>query len=220
MPKGIPQLYAYAIQRGAHVIPQIHTTLCNPSCVFFADCANYEQNQPCVGFKLAENDSTRQILANLNENDKVFVERCLEDIPKVQDPQYQEILVKEVLRYIEPEEKIKRITRVYDGDKLYSVKEEQLKSLEQPEHVNVSLFGDWHVSSDRIKKPNPAPSEPPKLETEEPTTMNIRRGLAETHRKTTYPEICDETCPHRTCPYYKFENFGKKCLQQPTEQNR
>jgi hypothetical protein len=165
-----------------------------------------------MGFKLAENDSTtRQILANLNENDRIFVERCLEDIPKLKDEQYKETLVKEVLRYLEPEQSektIRKVTRIYDGDKLYSTKEEQPKSLEEPEPVNISLFGDWQVSSDRIKKPKPP--EPTHKGHDERLEIRVKAKLQERQ----YPEICDETCPHRTCPYYKFENFGKKCLQQ------
>jgi hypothetical protein len=73
----------------------------------------------------------------------------------------------------------KKKTITYDGNLIYSVKEEKVENLEPPEHVNISLFGDWQVSADRINKPTPPP-EPPKLETEEPHVLNIRAKLGET----------------------------------------
>jgi len=33
----------------------------------------------------------------------------------------------------------------------------------------------------------------------------------EERRKQLFPEICTPNCPHRTCGYYRQENFGKPC---------
>jgi hypothetical protein len=235
MPKGIPKLYTYLIEKHAHLVPQIHVTLCSPACVYYADCANYEQNQPCVGFKLAENEEnvTRQILANLNENDRIFVEKCLQDIPKIQDEQYKEILVKEVLRYIEPEKSektFKKVVRIYDGNLVYSEKTEELKSLEETQTKQVSLFNEnWQIPSENVRKP-PKPEPPPKIETEEGITMNIREHLnknvfskpQERILQTKFPEICMEQCEFlRQCPYGNRRNFGKPCVKrQELYQNR
>jgi hypothetical protein len=224
MPKGIPKLYAYTISRNAHIIPQVHVTLCSPACVFYADCANYEQNQPCVGFKLAENGSaTRQILANLNENDRIFVERCLEDIPKLKDEQYKETLVKEVLRYLESEQSekpIKKVTRIYDGNLVYSEKTEELKSLE-PEFVQISLFNqNYQIPADNIRKPIKT-EEPKPLNIPDPQTTKIREKLEETMKpqkrilEPKFPEICTPNCEFvRQCPYGNSRNFGKPCVKR------
>jgi len=42
------------------------------------------------------------------------------------------------------------------------------------------------------------------------TSMN----LEENARESTYPELCDDTCKHVTCPYRRQENYSKPCLQR------
>ena len=37
--------------------------------------------------------------------------------------------------------------------------------------------------------------------------------------ETEYPEICSASCIHRTCPYYRTENFGKTCKQRTPPTN-
>jgi hypothetical protein len=124
---------------------------------------------------------------------------------------------------------IKKITQIFDGNKLFSTKEEPLQSLEPPQEVNVSLFGYYPVSSEQIKKPDKPPP-PPKIETEEGITMNIREQLnknvfskpQERILETKFPEICDPSCPQaRHCGYANAKNYGKPCLKrQEIYQNR
>ena len=44
--------------------------------------------------------------------------------------------------------------------------------------------------------------------------LNNPPDIDEEHRKTTYPEICSEDCPHRTCPYHTQENYGRPCFMR------
>ena len=39
-------------------------------------------------------------------------------------------------------------------------------------------------------------------------------NLEEDRRESSYPELCDDTCKHVTCPYRRQENYSKPCLQR------
>lgn len=43
------------------------------------------------------------------------------------------------------------------------------------------------------------------------------KNYEEEHRKTLFPETCTAACPHRQCPYYRLENFGKPCEKQQAQ---
>jgi hypothetical protein len=113
----------------------------------------------------------------------------------------------------------KKKTIVYDGTKLYSVKEEPLQSLEPPQELNVSLFGYYPVSSEQIKKPKPPP-EPPKGY-DNRLEMKVKAKLGETlnpqerQLRPQYPAVCNISCPYfKSCPYGRSSNFGKPCQQK------
>jgi hypothetical protein len=147
------------------------------------------------------------------------------------DPDFAEAILRDIAekgKIINTQ--IKKVTQIFDGNKLFSTKEEPLQSLEQPQELNVSLFGYYPVSSEQIKKPKPPPEPPQKIETEDSTTMNIRNQLQknvfskpqERILQTKFPEICTEQCEFlRQCPYGNRRNFGKPCVKrQELYQNR
>ena len=58
-----------------------------------------------------------------------------------------------------------------------------------------------------LKPPHLTPSTTPNL-------RFIKIDLEEIRRKNEYPEYCSAQCKHRTCGYYRTENFGKPCKMQ------
>lgn len=103
MSKTIPRSHAEVIHRGGSIIPQINQTPCSPACIYYVDCANFDSNTLCHGFKLLQNgNAVNRILQNLSENDKIYVERCMERIPKTTNKEEKEMLADEVLRWLDP----------------------------------------------------------------------------------------------------------------------
>jgi hypothetical protein len=160
-------------------------------------------SDPHIG-EFVEN-SYRTVLRSLN-SDSDFAEAVLRDIAEKGKTVNREI---------------KKITKVYDGNKLYSVKEEKIESLEEPQTKQISLFNEnWQVSADKIKKPKPPPEPPPKGY-DQRLEMNVRAKLGETLKpqerqlKPQYPEVCSASCPYfKSCPYGRTSNFGKPCQQK------
>jgi hypothetical protein len=182
MTKGIPISHAPLIHKGEKIIPKRGVSRCSPACLVFELCLNYEEGELCSNYKPMENGKlTMRMLENLEDSDKIyfanttkFIQRCLDN----GDVEDAEIYVNDVKRFFKPNEAtIKKITKVYDDEKLYSVKEEKVENLEPPEHVNISLFGDWHVSSDRIKKPKPP--EPTPSHYDERLSERVKKKLTE-----------------------------------------
>ena len=55
-------------------------------------------------------------------------------------------------------------------------------------------------------------------ETEKVLVPEVLRFLSP---ETEYPETCTASCIHRTCPYYRSENFGQPCKHRtPTNEER
>lgn len=45
----------------------------------------------------------------------------------------------------------------------------------------------------------------------EASQKGTERSMEQQYRESEFPEICTPECKHRTCPYYRQENFGKAC---------
>lgn len=100
---GMPLQHAKILSQDGAIIPQIHRTLCSPACVFYVWCLNFNANNPCKGFRLAENgEAKKTILRNLKENDKIYVERCIQRINESDDVEERLTLVPDILRFLPP----------------------------------------------------------------------------------------------------------------------
>jgi len=212
----IPKTDAQLILKQTHRFP-LPQSQCNASCVFYGFCLNSHDFEPCKGFLLMDGENLKEIerilhdphigeyiqnsyhavLRSLN-SDRDFAEAVLRDIAEK-----GKIVNRE----------IKKITKVYDGNLLFSTKEEKLQTLEPAEYVNVSLFGDWQVSADKIKKPKPP--EPTHKGYDERLEIRVKAKLQERQLKPQYPEICTPECPQaRQCPYANSKNYGKPCVKR------
>lgn len=97
-------------------------------------------------------------------------------------------------------------------------KEPTLRSMQGFDVIELVQEGDEIFT----KFPEPKPEEHPNLP--DPTLQEVERlmkerdlsnpNFEEQHRKQVFPEICSPDCPHRQCPYYRVENFGKPCLSR------
>jgi hypothetical protein len=201
--KGIPMSHGEVIQREGHIIPQINLTLCSPACVFYADCKNYSQNEPCSGFRLLENgNAVHRILQNLSENDKIYIERCMEKIPQTTDSEEKETLIGEVRRY-----------------------------LHEPEHREGfrAMLESVHPTSEK-QEPEPSQSEFQRMLSESSKNSNVERQiqtipsiLFPTVNESQFPDLCDpDKCPPnyaRHCRANREEHWGKPCIYK-TPKNR
>ena len=164
---------------------------------------------------------------------EVFMEGTLYEVSIVDSP-----ALDSPLTVIRSRDAITKVTKIYDGELLYSEKREQISSLEKEPAkklrtmIRLDLVEVEEKEGKLITKfPEPEPEEP-KPDIPDPVHQEIERmlkeqerGLGETqtfqeqHRKTVFPETCTPQCPHVQCPYRRQENFGKKCLQQIDEPN-
>jgi hypothetical protein len=138
------------------------------------------------------------------------------------DPDFAEAILRDITEKGKIiNRQIKKVTKIYDGNLVYSEKTEELKSLEEPQTKQISLFNEnWQIPSENVRKPS-KPQPPPKIETESADILNIRAKLRETlnpqerQLKPQYPEICTPECPQaRQCPYANSKNYGKPCVKR------
>jgi hypothetical protein len=204
------------IQREGHIIPQINLTLCSPACVFYADCKNYSQNEPCSGFRLLENgNAVHRILQNLSENDKIYIERCMEKIPRTTDSEEKETLIGEVRRYLhEPEPQTTQHREGFLAMVEASRGTVERKEEKQEEQPPTSQFMAMLSESGKSNQPHTV------VERQVQTIPSI---LFPTINESQFPDLCDPTkCPKdfaRHCRANREEHFGKPCIYK-TPKNR
>ena len=130
----IPKSHVTVIRKGGSILPQVNLTPCTPACTFYVDCANFSQNQPCQGFKLLQNgNAVNRILQNLSEDDKIYVERCMERILQTTDTEEKELLNTEVLRWLDPADRKPKERRfTFRGFEPYEIDENGTLSIPQP----------------------------------------------------------------------------------------
>jgi hypothetical protein len=155
---------------------------------------------------------------------EVFLEGDLYEVSIVDSPALDSPLT--VVRSMN---KITKVTKVYDGDILYSEKTEKVDSLEPTKKLRTLRGFDLveiEQKDGKIITNFPEKTEEPKPNISDPTLQEVERlmkkqerGMAnpnfeQQHRKQVFPEICSAQCPNVQCAYRRPENFGKPCLSR------
>jgi hypothetical protein len=213
----IPKTDAELILRQQHRFPTVGSQ-CNGSCAFYPFCANSRDFEPCRGFLLMNGENLEDIKRILSDpHIAEYIQNSYRAVLRSfnSDPDFAEAILRDIAekgKIVNRE--IKKITKVYDGNKLYSVKEEKIESLEEPQTKQISVFNEnWQVSADKIKKPKPP--EPTHKGYDERLEIRVKAKLQERQLKPQYPEICTPECPQaRQCPYANSKNYGKPCVKR------
>ena len=104
MKRGMSLTHVQVLRTNGSLIPQVGLTQCSPACIFYTYCKNFQNRETCIGFKLIENGQNEaHIFKTIRESQKLYIENTIAELPKYK-AENQEIIVRDVLRYLNPDE--------------------------------------------------------------------------------------------------------------------
>jgi len=125
---------------------------------------------------------------------EVFTEGTLYEVSIVDSP-----ALDSPLTIVRSTNKITKVTKIFDGQNLYSAKIEHPSRLEPERKFTTIGYDVYEICEDgSLKVPE--------------SKESVKRSTEEEWRKQKFPDVCSSDCENVQCPYRRHENYGKPCL--------